>query len=262
MNRLVGRALTERLSLEESALVAVVLLIGGTIYCQLYCLIAFQAMAGMLMPLSLSIGRSAVETVPAFAAFELSKRISTDSPSLRQSMAVATILFLATAATVALILLAGPLFAGSGMPLRLIVADRMPGLTLTVLAIAFARYLGKSRMDSGAPAAFEKPMAALLVPREIDWVHAAGNYVEVHSRGRVTLLRLSLREAATRLSGHEFVQIHRSVLVNRCRIEAFEPGHRPNYVRLFDGTVLRMGDTHRTRIFDGRPVPSSQSIGA
>ena len=49
---------------------------------------------------------------------------------------------------------------------------------------------------------------------EIDWVEAAGVYVELHAGGRKYLHRASLTELEAQLDPDRFIRIHRSSLVN------------------------------------------------
>ena len=57
---------------------------------------------------------------------------------------------------------------------------------------------------------------------------AADKYVNVVTESEEMLVRLSLRDLASRIEGVEFVQIHRSILVNATRMigaERDESGH-------------------------------------
>jgi DNA-binding LytR/AlgR family response regulator len=63
---------------------------------------------------------------------------------------------------------------------------------------------------------------------EVVYFEAADKYVNVVTEGGAALVRLSLRELAARVEGVEFLQVHRSVLVNHERIlgaERDEAGH-------------------------------------
>src|SRR5690348_9649117 len=106
------------LSFREITSVALILFLGGTVYCQLYCLIAFQAMHGMAMPLSLSMERSGFETIPALAAFELSKRSLGSPTRLGRFARVATMLALVGALTVGALLILRQICGESPMPVR------------------------------------------------------------------------------------------------------------------------------------------------
>src|SRR3954468_5695203 len=100
----IGQAWQRPLSLAETIYVTFVLFVIGTAYCQLYCALAMRAMNGMSMPLSLSMWRSAIETIPAFVAFELSKRVLSRGVDGRAFARVGAVLLLASALSVALVL--------------------------------------------------------------------------------------------------------------------------------------------------------------
>lgn len=241
---------SEPLSLGETMWVASALFLGGTIYCQLYCLIAFQQMHGMAMPLTLSMQRSAVETLPALAAFELSKRALGDSSRIRRFARMAITFALAAGLTIAALVVFQALGYGSAMPVRLMVAGCLPALALAVVAIAWADHLRQA--DSRRQRDGERePTTTGMPPNErIDWVQAAGNYIELHFAGRTRLVRMTLRDALSLLGSERFVQVHRSVLVNRDRIRALRQGHRRSEVQLADGTSLKVGGIYRAKLFD------------
>ena len=68
-------ALARTLSFREALIVLLVLVVIGTIYCQIYCLLALQQMHGATMPVRASLGRASADVVPAFVAFEAGKRL-------------------------------------------------------------------------------------------------------------------------------------------------------------------------------------------
>jgi len=245
------KTFSEPLSLPETAIVAAILFVGGTIYCQVYCLIAFEPMHGMHMPLALSMRRSAIEAIPAITAFELSKRALDHSSAMVRLIRIAAIFGVVTMVTVLALLMLRPLWFGTQMPPRLILADRLPGLSVTALAIAWAAQYrrGNSALPSAAGAVTGMP------PREhIDWVQAAGNYVEVHFAGRTTMLRMTLGQALLALGRDNFVQIHRSVLVNRGQIQTIDRRLRTWRVVLQDGKQFGVGDSYRAALFDEQPM--------
>ena len=243
-----GSRLSQPLSLPQTVVAGLALFTGGTIYCQVYCLIAFQQMQGMAMPLVLSMQRSAVEAVPALAAFELSKRALDDPLAIRRLAKVAaSFMLVAALSTVALFILR-PLCFGTSMPIRLVAADQLPGVIITAFATLWAYQQRRPVKPAGRTSA---PAMGLLPPSgRIDWVQAAGNYVEVHFAGRTTILRMTLRQALDLLGSRKFVQIHRSVLVNRQRIAGSGELRSPSRVQLDDGTILKVGAAYRGRIFD------------
>lgn len=85
----------------------------------------------------------------------------------------------------------------------------------------------------------------LVDPGEIDWIGAAGVYVELHLDGRTHLMRDSLAGMAARLPVGQFQRIHRSAIVNLERIRALHPRDHGEYgVELRDGTLLKASRTH------------------
>jgi two-component system LytT family response regulator len=240
---------TEPLSSAETLAAAALLFAAATVYCQLYCLVAYQQMHGASMPMSLSMQRAAVETVPALAAFELSKR-ALRHPSRLRKFTQMTIGFVFVAAlTIAALRLLQSICHGSSMPVRSMVAECLPSLGFTAIATAWADQV---RRPGAARDRFEEEASIAGMPpvERIDWVHAAGNYVEVHFGGRTRIIRMTLRQALESLGCDRFVQVHRSALVNRDRINALDQGRRISKVCLADGTVLKVGGTYRGRLFD------------
>lgn len=74
---------------------------------------------------------------------------------------------------------------------------------------------------------------------EVEWIEAAGNYVELHRGATPILHRAPLSEMERRLQGAGFVRIHRSRLVRRAAIVEVESKPSGDYVvRLADGREL------------------------
>jgi len=243
---LIGEALRRPLSLREIVHVAFVLFVVGTVYCQLYCAISTPAMDGMSMPLTLSMFRSALETVPALIAFEVSKRVLSRGVNPRTLAGVAAALLVAAAVSTALNVLCNDLFCGSAMPLRPVLADRLPGITLTAIAIAWASR--EARVNASIESSGDSASEDLPPAEWIDWISAAGNYIEIRVRGRSVLKRMTMAQAEQALAGEAFVRIHRSMLVNRSRIAGRDRAERPRHLRLSDGRVVKVGEAYRKNL--------------
>ena len=85
----------------------------------------------------------------------------------------------------------------------------------------------------------------------IDWIEAAGNYVELHVGRETHLLRESLAGIAERLDPLCFARIHRSVIVNVDRVRTVRPwSHNDYQVVLADGSELRLSRRYREILFD------------
>lgn len=63
----------------------------------------------------------------------------------------------------------------------------------------------------------------LVATDDVEWVQAAGNYVNLHVRGHDYPLRGTMAAIEARLDPARFVRIHRSYLVNLRRIVSIEP---------------------------------------
>lgn len=84
----------------------------------------------------------------------------------------------------------------------------------------------------------------LLNAREIEWLQASGNYVNLHLHGRDYPLRATMSGIADRLDPTRFVRVHRSYFVNLDYLEQIEP--------------LETGDA-RLQMRDGSRIPCSRS---
>lgn len=81
------------------------------------------------------------------------------------------------------------------------------------------------RPDHGAEALIEVrdgSRTLWLKPEEIDWVGAAGNYVELNGAFGTKLARRTLAEMEAELEPHGFVRVHRSRLVRKAAIARLE----------------------------------------
>lgn len=83
----------------------------------------------------------------------------------------------------------------------------------------------------------------LLNAREIEWLQASGNYVNLHVRGRDYPLRATMAGIEGRLDPARFVRVHRSYFINLDYLAEIEP--------------LDTGDA-RLKLRDGATVPCSR----
>lgn len=72
----------------------------------------------------------------------------------------------------------------------------------------------------------------LIRTDDIEWLEASGNYVNLHSNGRIYPLRATLAKTVEQLSGKGFSRIHRSLAVNHRAIDNI------SYESSGDGTIL------------------------
>lgn len=88
-----------------------------------------------------------------------------------------------------------------------------------------------------------------VMAAEIDWVEAAGVYVNLHVQNKEYLYRTSLGAVTKRLDPFRFVRIHRSSVVNLKSITQLEPtSHGEFEVVLKDGTRLVLSRHYRAEV--------------
>lgn len=86
----------------------------------------------------------------------------------------------------------------------------------------------------------------LVAADDIDWVQAAGNYANLHVRGRVYPLRSTLADLERRLDPAHFMRVHRSHLVNLGRIASIEPVDSGDArIHLHDGSLVACSRRYR-----------------
>ncbi len=84
---------------------------------------------------------------------------------------------------------------------------------------------------------------------DIDWIEAAGNYVNVHVGATSHLLRDTMKHLETQLAGQRFARLHRSVMVNVDRIRELQETESGDWdVVLTDGTRLSAGHDADSRL--------------
>jgi two-component system LytT family response regulator len=81
---------------------------------------------------------------------------------------------------------------------------------------------------------------------DVDYFEAEGNYVAVHTAGKVHLIRDTLTAMASRLDPRRFVRIHRSRIVRIDQVRTIAPLFHGEYrLTLRDGTQLTSGRSYR-----------------
>jgi two-component system, LytTR family, response regulator len=89
----------------------------------------------------------------------------------------------------------------------------------------------------------------IVLTDDIDWIGAAGDYAELHSRGRAYLVRESMRLLEQKLDAGSFLRIHRSRIVRIERIRELQAiDNREYLVKLSDGSEHRSGRTYADRL--------------
>lgn len=217
MTRVLSRPLPSRALLG----LALVLVLALGLYC-----LAYNAAQGRVETVWNAFSWPVVNLLPFLAAFELGKRRG----RWRERVAV-----LAGAALFSLLLdraASGPLDPGFELVRR-----------LPAIAVVLAALLIGDRLGDAAPRETEPAMLPLL-PGQIDWVSASGNYVVLHGNGRTVLHRATLSQVERSLARHDFVRVHRSRLVRRGAVARV----RSVDVVLHDGTSIATGARFRPAI--------------
>lgn len=90
----------------------------------------------------------------------------------------------------------------------------------------------------------------ILVPvNDVDWIESYGNYLRIHSDGKIYLLRETMNNLAERLDPEKFLRIHRSTLVKLDRIKELQPMFGGQYtVVLHEGTTLTLSRNYRQQV--------------
>lgn len=93
-----------------------------------------------------------------------------------------------------------------------------------------AQFLGETRDEELPPAPVTDRFLVKKLGREflvrvedIDWIEAAGNYVNLHVGKRLYPLRETMTKIDERLKHAGFIRVHRSAIVNMDRVEEIEP---------------------------------------
>ena len=84
---------------------------------------------------------------------------------------------------------------------------------------------------------------------QIDWIEAAGIYVNLHMGDKTYLYRSTLAQTLKRLNPRQFVRLHRSAVVNTARILELHPrGHGDYTVVLLGGKQLVLSRAYKVTL--------------
>jgi hypothetical protein len=228
--------------------VGVILLSGGGIYCLVY-----SFLSGRPDGLGIAVQWALVSLLPWLVAFEASKRVNYEPTGSWKAnwWRIAAILSLTAAISV---LMQDWLWADGHYSTReaaIVLLRRIPPAALVSLLLIIIPML-QLRAEASAPGtAGQLP----VLPRQIDWIRAGGNYLEINAGQRLILHRMTMASAERLLRQHNFVRVHRSALVNAERVKKLERGKIADEILLKDGTRLKVGTAYRAfveRTFDER----------
>jgi two-component system LytT family response regulator len=81
---------------------------------------------------------------------------------------------------------------------------------------------------------------------EIDWIEAAGNYVQLHVGSDSHRIRTTMKALEERLDPTRFIRVRRSAIVNISRIQQIEPWFNGEYLITFrSGAAVTSGASYR-----------------
>lgn len=88
-----------------------------------------------------------------------------------------------------------------------------------------------------------------LLPADIRWIDAAGDYVCIHADRETHVLRATMRDLERQLEPAHFPRVHRSTIVNAARVTALRPHLNGEYFLTLDsGDELKLSRTYRDRL--------------
>ncbi|MBV1908827.1 MAG: LytTR family transcriptional regulator [Kangiellaceae bacterium] len=89
----------------------------------------------------------------------------------------------------------------------------------------------------------------ILKAEKIEWIEAAGNYMNMHSQGRIYPIRETMARLEKRLDEGLFVRIHRSAMVNIDCIQQIESLDSGDFqLTLKNGTQLKLSRRYREQV--------------
>jgi two-component system, LytTR family, response regulator len=128
---------------------------------------------------------------------------------------------------------------------QLVATDSKPALTQRILQLLEQRaekYVtrftvrGATRID-------------IVAVQDIEWIGTAGDYAELHTRGRSYLQRETMNALEQKLDPAQFLRIHRSRMVRLgCIRELRSIGNREYLVKLADGSEHRSSRTYADQL--------------
>lgn len=222
--------LAEPMAPLAAAAVGLALVVATAGYCVVY-----VAASGGSEGLGHALGWAVASVLPWWAALEIGKR------AIRARARFALLALLVGAALASLLL--EYVFSPTAFDPAFELVRRVPALLVVTLLLGIGVLLARTTESSGsASSESELPSAAA-----IDWVRAAGNYVEARADGRTRLVRMTMQRAEEQLAAHGFLRVHRSTLVRIAAVADYLPGKEVDELRFACGTSFRIGESYRSR---------------
>ncbi|WFL78887.1 LytTR family DNA-binding domain-containing protein [Altererythrobacter arenosus] len=189
----------------------------------LYCL-AYTYSAGHPETLTEAFWWGVINIAPWIAAVELGRQVT-------RKLMVGLVILAAAAISLAL----GAMIGGE-LPDGFAIIRRIPGAAATIAVLAVLELWRSHRVSQQAAAT-----TATAESLSCDWARAAGNYVELHARGRKPRLVRTTLASLVDETDASLLRVHRSFAVAPDHIARVERAH----VRLRDGTRIPIGNAFR-----------------
>jgi len=82
---------------------------------------------------------------------------------------------------------------------------------------------------------------------QIDFLESARNYIVVHANAREYLVRNTMSDLLSKLTGKDFVRSHRSYAVNLNKVEEIRPTQSGHVVRIVSGKEIPLSRNYRDK---------------
>jgi hypothetical protein len=219
----------------------VLLLSSGGIYC-----LAFSILSQRPDGFGIGLEWALVSLIPWLVAFEVGKRVNYDPTGTWKAnwWRVAAILALTAAISVAVENWVWADGEMSGRDAAVALLRRIPPALLISMLLFLVPMLQQKAESENAISSADGDLP--LLPRQIDWIRASGNYLEIKAGHRLVLHRMTMSTAEQLLRQHNFVRVHRSALINAERVSKHDRGKIADELVLQDGTRLKVGSSYRT----------------
>jgi hypothetical protein len=253
---LVIEVLTRPLPVGKFLIVSAFLVSAVAAYCYLYCLVAYTPLHGQVMPLHWSFIWAFSAVLPWVICFELAKR-ARFLPTRLQIAAIIGSFVLAALLSVPLGLGFAKLLGGSepvNWPME--IAHLLPRAAVTAALIGMSRIIPPVHEERGDAVSSNDLRPLLEAAPEIEWIKAAGNYVEVRRNGRTLLHRVTMQSLEASLDPSRFVRIHRQVIVNTDFVDCHLGSGAAAALRLKDGTIFKIGARYGRNAVASSPISS------
>lgn len=239
-SRPVTNILERPMSARLAWLVGILLLSSGGIYC-----LSYSVLSGRPDGIGTALDWALVSLIPWLVAFEAGKRVNYEPAGTWKAnwWRVASVLIATAAVSVALQDWLWTDWQMSGRDALVALFRRIPPALLISMFLFLVPMLQQRADRETADCSVNGELP--LLPTQIDWIRASGNYLEIKAGQREVLHRMTMSTAERLLKPHNFVRVHRSALINADRVSKHDRGKIADELVLQDGTRLKVGTSYR-----------------